>query len=47
MAGMQDSTPRKRSFGGKFGSKKTLWLTIVVGASLIAVGAVYFLPQYL
>ena len=36
---------RERGFGGRMGSRKTLWVTFVITVSLIAVGAVYLLPQ--
>ena len=47
MAELRDSyAPKERGFGGKLGSRKTVWLTIVLSASLIAVGAFYLLPQF-
>jgi hypothetical protein len=36
----------KRGFGGKMGSRKTLWVALVVTMSLIAVGSLYLLPQF-
>ena len=42
---MAEYVPKERGFGGKLGSRKTVWLTIVLSASLIAVGAFYLLPQ--
>ena len=44
MAGME---MKDRGFGGRMGSKKTLWLTVVVGLALVAMGALYLVPQYL
>ena len=41
----ENYVPKERGFGGKLGSRKTVWLTIVLSASLIAVGAFYLLPQ--
>ena len=38
---------KERGFGGKMGSRKTLWAVLVVSASMIAVGALYLLPQFL
>jgi hypothetical protein len=37
---------KERGFGGKSGSRKTLWVVFVVGAALIAVGSLYLLPQF-
>jgi hypothetical protein len=37
---------KERGFGGKLGSRKTLWTVFVVSASMIAVGAFYLLPQF-
>ena len=37
---------KERGFGGKMGSKKTLWIALVVSVSLIAVGSFYLLPQF-
>ena len=42
----ENYVPKERGFGGKLGSRKTVWLTIVLSASLIAVGAFYLLPQF-
>ena len=36
---------RERGFGGRMGSRKTLWVAFVITVSLVAVGAVYLLPQ--
>ena len=48
MAEIRDNyAPKERGFGGKLGSRKTVWLTIVLSVSLIAVGAYYVLPQLL
>jgi len=35
----------ERGFGGRMGSRKTLWVTLVITASLIVAGAFYLLPQ--
>jgi hypothetical protein len=37
---------KERGFGGRLGSRKTLWTVFVVSASMIAVGAFYLLPQF-
>ncbi len=37
----------ERGFGGRRGSRKTLWVTFVITASLVAAGAFYLLPQVL
>jgi hypothetical protein len=37
---------KERGFGGKLGSRKTLWVAFVVSAALIAVGSLYLLPQF-
>ena len=37
---------KERGFGGKLGSKKTLWVALVVTISLIAAGSLYLLPQF-
>lgn len=37
---------KERGFGGKLGSRKTLWVAFVVTLSLIAVGSFYLLPQF-
>jgi hypothetical protein len=39
--------PKERSFGGKLGSRKTLWLAFVISGAVIVVGAFYLLPQLL
>lgn len=39
--------PEDRGFGGKLGSRKTLWLTIVIIVAAVAVGAFYLAPQFL
>ena len=39
--------PKERGFGGKLVSIKTMWLTLVLSAALIAVGAFYLVPQFL
>ncbi|HEY4264679.1 MAG TPA: hypothetical protein VGM72_05130 [Micropepsaceae bacterium] len=38
--------PKERGFGGKMGSKKTLWVAIVVIIAAAAVGAFYMFPQF-
>ena len=43
----ENYVPKERGFGGKLGSRKTMWLTIVLSVSLIAVGAFYLFPQFL
>jgi hypothetical protein len=40
-------TAKERGFGGKMGSRKTRWVAFVITASLVAVGAIYLLPQIL
>jgi hypothetical protein len=40
-------TTKERGFGGKMGSRKTRWVAFVITASLVAVGALYLLPQIL
>lgn len=37
---------KERGFGGKLGSRRTLWVAFVVSLSLIAVGSFYLLPQF-
>jgi hypothetical protein len=37
---------KDRSFGGKMGSRKTVWLTVVFTAAVIVVGAFYLVPQF-
>ena len=44
MAGME---MKDRGFGGRMGSRKTLWLAVVVCLALVAVGVLYLAPQYL
>ena len=43
----ENYVPKERGFGGKLGSRKTLWLTVVLSVSLIAVVALYLFPQFL
>jgi hypothetical protein len=38
--------PKDRSFGGKMGSKKTMWIAAVVIIAAVAGGALYMFPQY-
>ena len=37
---------KDRGFGGKMGSRETMWLTFVFTAALVAVGAYYLVPQF-
>ena len=46
MAEIREPYSDKRGFGGKMGSRKTLWVALVVSLSLIAMGSVYLLPQF-
>jgi hypothetical protein len=47
MADVREMNAMKdRRFGGRLGSRKTLWLTVVFSASLVAVGALYIFPQF-
>ena len=46
MVEIRETYMNKRGFGGKLGSRKTLWTVFVVSASMIAVGAFYLLPQF-
>jgi hypothetical protein len=39
-------TDKDRSFGGKMGSKKTVWLTVVFVVAALAVGTYYMVPQF-
>jgi hypothetical protein len=48
MAEMRENyMPKERGFGGKMGSRKTMWIVIVVIIVAIAAGALYMFPQYL
>lgn len=42
----QTNEAGNREFGGKMGGRKTVWLTVVFSAALIAVGAYYLVPQF-
>jgi hypothetical protein len=46
MAEIRETYVDKRGFGGKMGSRKTLWVALVVSLSLIAMGSLYLLPQF-
>jgi hypothetical protein len=45
MAEIRDM-PKERGFGGKMGSRKTLWLAFVVIVAAAGVGAFYMVPQF-
>jgi hypothetical protein len=46
MAGIRENYgASERGFGGRLGSRKTLWVTFVITVSLVAAGAFYLLPQ--
>ena len=46
MAGFQERDMKDRGFGGKLGSRKTLWLTFVISAALLVVGSFYLGLQF-
>jgi hypothetical protein len=41
----ENYTPKERGYGGKMGSRKTMWLAFVVVVAVAAAGAFYVFPQ--